>query len=105
MDRYRMVRDVLRDRDVQQRIAGLYVDWGDALRSEGDYLAALETYGRIYFDVTHPRLWATADARRVEALCQWQAALAASGRPEEAGQICEQLRRQYPEATCDGCDS
>jgi len=103
LDRYRTVRDVLRDPEVQQRIATLHVDQGDALLAQGDYLAAVETYGRVFYDVTHPRWWATADTRRAEAYCAWASALVADGQAEEAAVVCQEMRAQYPEASCDGC--
>lgn len=104
LDRYRTVLDVLRDREVQQRIAALHVEQGDALLSVRDYLGAVETYGRIYYDATHPRMWATADARRTEAYCAWASTLARGGQPEEAVSVCEELRRQYPGAICTACE-
>ena len=104
LDRYRTVRDVLRDREVQQRISALHVEQGDALLSAGDHLGAVETYGRIFYDITHPRLWATADARRAEAYCAWTSALTADGQTEKAEAVCAELRAQYPDTPCSACE-
>ena len=105
LDRYRYVRDAFRERDVQQRIAELYLDWGDALLAQGDYSGGIATYGRITYDVSHPRLWRDADEQRIGAYCAWQRSLRFAGDIEGAQRVCAELLAVYPAATeeCGAC--
>jgi tetratricopeptide (TPR) repeat protein len=105
LDRYRYVRDAFRERDVQQRIAEVYLEWGDALLAQGDYQGGIATYGRIAYDVSHPRLWRDADEQRIGAYCAWQASLRQDGDVAGAQRVCAELLALYPAATeaCGAC--
>ena len=88
-----------------EKTANLLLFWGDALLAEGDYRAAVATYGRIAYDVSSPRYWQTADDRRVDVYCKWQASLRAAGESARAAQICRAFLDAYPAAgaQCSDC--
>lgn len=102
LDRYRYVYESYPNREVQQMIADLYLAWGDELLAAGDYGAAVKTYGRVVYDVSNPRLWRTADDRRVEAYCAWHALLRAQDETAQAAGVCAELRAAYPQVG-EGC--
>jgi hypothetical protein len=105
LDRYRYVRDEFRGRGADEKTANLLLFWGDGLLAEGDYRAAVATYGRMTYNVSSPRYWQTADDRRVDAYCKWQASLRAAGEPARAAQVCRAFLAAYPAAgaACSGC--
>ena len=103
LDRYRYIRDELRDRRVQQAMTDLYLAWGEALQAEGDYRAAIATFQRIVYDVSDPRQWDVADERTVDTYCAWRASLNAGGRDRQAVEMCSELLAEWPSLASKRC--
>jgi hypothetical protein len=105
LDRLRLANEALGSRVVYEPMAGLYLEWGDALLADSDYEAATATYLRLRSDVASARQWQAAEERAADAYCVWQAALRDAGDEAGAAWVCDMLAEALPRMAegCAGC--
>ena len=103
LDRYHFIQTEFRDREINQSLASLYFDWGDALLQSGDHQAAIATYRRLTVDVVNARLWSEADAHARQAYCAWSQFLHEQGQIEQARRVCQQFEQAFPDSEAGRC--